>query len=432
MKKILLSAAAFAVVAVSAVAVAPTTSEAIPAFARQTGAACLSCHFQSFPTLSAFGRAFKMGALTDVGEQALIEDEGLSIPSVLNATVVFRPIVSTTKTAVTGLASVTAKDISYADQVVLIGGRIGANAGAFVELGGGAFGNHQLFTSFDFGGFKAGINYSGTGFGTDGALQLGNTWGQHGGMMNMRVTSANQFIEGNGRANGGLVGAGQYASLVAWAGNDMGAVQFGLVAPSDGVAFGVAGNSTFTAAKIVRANGFFDVAGMTLGAGGTFITGNVGNNNQYSTAAGFAFDPVTGAALPVAALTLGQLEMKRWGVEASLEGEMGDTQFGVYADYANAAASSATKTNLFNLDPLNALKGWGIRATVKPLHNVVFGAGYGSMKTGVVKDKTFHIGAEYEIYQNFVVALTYTDSKNVNGGTTTQNKLTALDIEALL
>ena len=44
MKKSILSAAAFAVVAVSAVAVAPTTSEAIPAFARQTGAACLSCH----------------------------------------------------------------------------------------------------------------------------------------------------------------------------------------------------------------------------------------------------------------------------------------------------------------------------------------------------------------------------------------------------
>jgi hypothetical protein len=49
MKKMIFSAVAFAVVAVSAVAVAPTTSEAVPSFARQTGASCNSCHFQSIP-----------------------------------------------------------------------------------------------------------------------------------------------------------------------------------------------------------------------------------------------------------------------------------------------------------------------------------------------------------------------------------------------
>ncbi|RMF43278.1 MAG: hypothetical protein D6751_10640, partial [Deltaproteobacteria bacterium] len=409
----------------------PTTSEAIPAFARQTGAACLSCHFQSFPTLSAFGRAFKMGALTDVGEQALVEDEALSIPAVLNATIVFRPQVNNTKVATTGLPSVTSKEISYGDQVVLIGGRIGPNAGAFVELGGGAFGNHQLFTSFDFGGFKGGINYQSSGFGSDAALQLGNTWGQHGGMMNMRVTSANQYIEGRGRATGGLFGAGQYASLAAWAGNDMGAIQLGLVAPSDGTAFGVAGNGTFKAATIVRANGFFDVGGMTAGVGGIFITGNVGSNGQYNVPASFALDPATGLVVPVPGLAVGQLEMKRWGLEASLEGEMGDSQFGLYADYASAKASSATKTNVFN-PSLDKLSGWGLRGTVKPLHNLVFGLGYNSMKAGVVKDKTFHIGAEYEFYQNFVIALTYTNNKVSTPVSTTKTTTTLLDVEALL
>lgn len=42
----------------------PGEAEAVPAFARQTGMACNSCHFQHFPTLNAFGRAFKAGGYT--------------------------------------------------------------------------------------------------------------------------------------------------------------------------------------------------------------------------------------------------------------------------------------------------------------------------------------------------------------------------------
>ncbi|MBI5232947.1 MAG: hypothetical protein HY880_01185, partial [Deltaproteobacteria bacterium] len=36
-----------------------TDSDAVPAFARQTGFSCLTCHFQHFPGLNAFGRTFK-------------------------------------------------------------------------------------------------------------------------------------------------------------------------------------------------------------------------------------------------------------------------------------------------------------------------------------------------------------------------------------
>ncbi|HKI62082.1 MAG TPA: hypothetical protein VKA31_07295, partial [Mariprofundaceae bacterium] len=146
MKKTLLSAAAFAVVAVSAVAVAPTTSEAIPAFARQTGAACLSCHFQTFPAINGFGRAFKKGSFTDVGEQALVEDDNLSIPSVLNATVVIRGDFTNTK--VTGLPiGTTNPNISSgawnipSETPILIAGRLGSNTGAFVEFANGGAGN---------------------------------------------------------------------------------------------------------------------------------------------------------------------------------------------------------------------------------------------------------------------------------------------------
>ena len=61
---------------------------AVPAFARQTGMACNSCHFQHFPLLNEFGREFKAGGYTIVGGQSLIEGDFLSMPSVLNASLV--------------------------------------------------------------------------------------------------------------------------------------------------------------------------------------------------------------------------------------------------------------------------------------------------------------------------------------------------------
>lgn len=406
MKKMIFSAVAFAVVAVSAVAVAPTTSEAIPAFARQTGAACLSCHYQSFPTLTSFGRSFKQGAFTDVGEQALIEDDAMSIPSVLNATVVFRPQIVTSKT--TGLPA--AKSISYGDQVVLIGGRIGANAGAFVELGGGAFGNHQMATSFDVGGVKAGVSYYNTGFGENAGMQLQNSWGQHGGMMNMRFTSGNQNMFATN-----ALGTKQIAGLTAHVITDMVTVQAGLIAPSlDAATFGGgAFGTTWTAAKLVRADGFFDLGGMNLGAGAMFITGNVGDLTNAAA-----------AALPA------QLEMKRWGIDAQLEGEFGDASFGVYADYASAGSSSAAKFNMYNASLVDSRNAWGVHATVKPLHNLVIGAGIGQDKTGPAKTDLTNVAAEFEIYQNFVIAVLYEISKpNLGGAKTTT---TTVDIEALM
>lgn len=63
-------------------------ASAVPSFARQTGHACSTCHFNGFPTLNSFGRAFKAGGFTDIGSQGKIEDEGLSIPDTLNVSLV--------------------------------------------------------------------------------------------------------------------------------------------------------------------------------------------------------------------------------------------------------------------------------------------------------------------------------------------------------
>ena len=62
---------------------APEAS-AVPVFARQTGMACSACHFQHFPLLNGFGRAFKSAGFTMMGAQEKVEGEHLSIPAMLN------------------------------------------------------------------------------------------------------------------------------------------------------------------------------------------------------------------------------------------------------------------------------------------------------------------------------------------------------------
>jgi len=61
-----------------------SAASALPLFARQTGMECAACHFQHFPMLTAFGRAFKSGAFTMMGAQGTVEGDGLSIPNTLN------------------------------------------------------------------------------------------------------------------------------------------------------------------------------------------------------------------------------------------------------------------------------------------------------------------------------------------------------------
>jgi len=418
MKKTLLSAAAFAVVAVSAVSIAPTTSEAIPAFARQTGAACLSCHFQSFPALASFGRSFKEGAFTDVGEQALIEDDNLSLPSSLNMSLMFRPQFNYSKS--TGVAPVTGSKAiaATADQVLMIGGRIGENTGAFVEVGfgggavtnaaggtlttptigqattaGGGFNNQQLLHSIDLGDGKLILSYYNTSFGEDAGLQLMSVWGQHSGV-----------LAGGGLSINGAMSGAQTVGVSASYANEMGAITLGAINNTAAV------GTNWSLAPMLRAQGFFDLAGAELGLGAIVVNGTVA--------------PITGTNKSVS---------KRIGLSVQVQGEMGDTSYGIYADYANASASSISETNTYNAGYAKR-DGYSIRATVKPVHNIIAMIGIGSDKvapaasTATVKTTKFATGIEYELYQNAVINLTYDNSQT--SGTTTKNY--GLDFEFLM
>jgi len=427
MKKILLSAAAFAVVAVSAVAVAPTTSEAVPAFARQTGAACLSCHFQTFPAINSFGRAFKMGSFTDVGDQALVEDEHLSIPAVLNATFVLRAQVYNTSISGTPNGSGTEYNIP-ADAVLMLAGRVGTNSGAFVEFDGTAA-NWQLINSFDVGDFKVGIGAHNTGFGGSGVLEVSNVFGQHGGKLAGKTISA---IQAAGFA-------AQTTGIGAWVGSDLGYIQFSLVAPGAATATGV--NVGLNFGKLVRAVATLDVGGFDTLIGVGFVTGTAGKLNAGDGLAGPA--SAAGTRVP----------MNLQFVDVQLQGDLGDMSLGIYGDWAHAKGKQApglVGTANFYGSGLgantigNKFDAFSIRAELKPIDRFIVGIGYGYQKltqnialvAGDITVKTVHVGVTYEIYQNMELNFTY-DSARTNAGTalapvTFTTRTTFAEVEALM
>ena len=85
MKKVALSLAS-----VLAAATFAQEASAIPSFARQTGMACNACHQQHYPVLNGFGQAFKAAGYTMMGSQEKVEGEHISIPAVLNGSMLLK------------------------------------------------------------------------------------------------------------------------------------------------------------------------------------------------------------------------------------------------------------------------------------------------------------------------------------------------------
>src|SRR5665647_136395 len=149
MKKLILSLAGVLVTT----AFAPQVS-ALPLFARQTGMECTACHFQHFPMLNTFGRAFKAGGFTMIGAQGKVDGDNLSIPNTLNMAVLAtmgyskNNADSATAAGAAGLptdykaqgARTTADGAFYVPGTngefsLFVGGRVSDNAGALAELG---------------------------------------------------------------------------------------------------------------------------------------------------------------------------------------------------------------------------------------------------------------------------------------------------------
>ncbi|MES0371892.1 MAG: hypothetical protein ABUK11_06390 [Mariprofundaceae bacterium] len=403
MKKMFLSAVAFAVVAVSAIAVAPTTSEAVPAFARQTGASCLSCHFQAIPRLSAFGRNFSLTGMRDMGEGSLLEDDVLSLPTQFNAGFLMKVLVRNA-TGLIGTESNTG--IMFPDESALfVGGRYGEHVGGLTEIstnngGGVAQAKLNYVVDTDFGHVNLAMVSGDVGLGvlfSDPSNTVRHT--------NRSSIKRAEALQNTAMMNSGVTGFA-LSTLV----NDSIYLQGALFASaSPGEITGewgsLSGLSTYLRGAYIA-----EVGGLEAIIGAFYV------NAKPS-----AF---TGATVTtVAAQTTGLLESAvQYGLDLQVQGDVGDLSIGFYLPWViKGEQVGNTGTDI---------TGGQAMLTIGMGHaGVKLGYDFSSSETGTVSTDTnaTYLGAWYSVAQNVELELAYVSTK-VDGVANTSN-VTTLVIE---
>lgn len=124
----------------------PQQAKAVPAFARQMGVSCNTCHFQHFPELNSFGRAFKASGFTMTGTPTIDQGSTFSLPSNLNAAIFtnlrYQKSNGQNQPSTSGGHS-SSNDGSWifpGETSLFVGGRVSQHVGALVEGDVGAAG----------------------------------------------------------------------------------------------------------------------------------------------------------------------------------------------------------------------------------------------------------------------------------------------------
>jgi hypothetical protein len=413
-----------------------SAASALPLFARQTGMECAACHFQHFPMLTAFGRAFKAGAYTLMGTQGKVEGDNLSIPNTLNMAILTTAGYSKNNADSATLAAAAGLPADYAAQGVrttadgavyvpgtngefslFVGGRTSENSGALAELGmvqdagqGAGLSSAKIPMLWEVSsGTRAGlVPYTTDGQGASYGFEELNTGANAvhtmlfiGGDFNGSVApvlSAQQYI-GTGAPATGL------AFVVNNPGYFVNLTKFNQVGPGDLGGHGAALTSTY-----LRAAAIFDLAGWDTAVGAQSWSGN-------STAIDFVdiADPTSGVVTltPQAALT----ETKAWAIDGQMQNTLANNMpLGIYVTYASAPAASvvgisnaynggADTRSSFNIAaelgviPEKATIGFGIRRG-KSGDTTITGSN--------ASDNAYLLEGSYKLAQNMLLNLVYT------------------------
>jgi len=386
---------------------AATESQAVPAFARQTGMACAGCHFQTYPAINAFGRSFKASGYTLIGEQPKIEGDDLSLPGVLNASLVtkfrYQKTNGSDKTSATNTG-----ELQFPDEAaLLIGGRAGEHVGFVLELatfgeadkGSGEINGTVADTGTGefslFGSFKMPITYkvgatdlSFIPFTTDGGgagygLELLNTGAQRFQRVgeDRSALMAQQYL--------GL-GAGAAEGFAFVAANPMGFVNVSLWAPNHGN-IAVKGLAPYLRAAWTPSLGDWDA----------------GFGVQYFSGKAKADD------LTLATGNVVEYATEGWAIDGQLQGDVGSLPLGVYAAYANAPGNTPADPNsVFNSSTFDRTA-WSIHGQlgVFPSKATVI-LGYRSADRGTATgntDNALTVGGTYQLAQNVQLQLNHVE-----------------------
>lgn len=390
-------------------------SQAVPAYARQTGAECGACHFQKYPALNEFGRSFKANGYTLMGTQGKIEGEKISLPDTLNASLFFKlryqqsngvenPNERTTNSG----------ELQFPDEAVLmLGGRVAEHIGFIFEgqmadPSASFMAGFKLPMTFDAGGLKGSvIPYTTESLGSGYGFELLSTGAVH----NLRVnehgeeTSAAQYLGTESAAEGVafvLYDPLWHVNLSKWSPNHAGTANGRQ---------GAAPTATYVRAVLTPHWGGWD---MGLG-----IQSWMGSAQEGVDPA-----PVPPALTPTPNINF---ETRAFVLDAQAQGEAFGLPLGVYFSHGTADATPAGGTeNLFNSaardKTATTLTGeLGVSQSPHVTVVVSYRQGDNGNPVGSEKDNALTFGANYQIEQNAGLHLIYSKySGNAwNGATTT-------------
>jgi hypothetical protein len=373
-----------------------TESQAVPAFARQTGMACAACHFQTYPAINAFGRAFKASGYTLIGAQEKIEGDDLSLPVVLNASLVTKFRYQKTNGDDNSEATNTG-ELQFPDEAaLLIGGRAGEHVGFVLELatfGEADTGSGEVVgTTADtgsgefslFGSFKMPITYKVGGtdlsfipFTTDAGgaaygFELLNTGAQRFQRVgeDRNALMAQQYL--------GL-GAGEAEGFAFVAANEMGFVNVSLWAPKHG-SFAVESLAPYVRAAWTPTIGSWDA-----GLGVQYFSGEAEEMNTDTE-------------------LVDEFTTEGWAVDGQIQGEVASMPLGVYVAIGEASANTIFNTSA---DDRTAWSIHGQLGVLPGKATVILG--YRSADRGTVDDNALTLGGTYQLAQNVQLQLNHVE-----------------------
>jgi hypothetical protein len=423
-------------------------ASALPLFARQTGMECAACHFQHFPMLNSFGRAFKAGGFTMMGAQAKVEGDHLSIPAELNmALLTTAGYVKTNATPFTGGTGATGRLNNDGNGTIFVpgtngelslfmGGRVSEDAGFLSELGmvGSPAGlaSAKLPILFEVGdsGTRVGVvpfttasagasyGYETLNTGANGVHTMLFVAGDANGSI-AGALSAQQYLGTNGNATG--------AAIVA--NNSMGFInitRFHMVGPADlrapGNVAAVGGSQTGggLGSTYLRVAGTMDVGNWDAGAG-------------IQSWRGSSYNAAPGGVV----LNAGLYDTKATAIDGQMQGAVGTMPVGFYVSYARAPATTnvnslvPTASNVYNAglqtkSSFNISTEWGVvpeKATVgMAIRRGKSGTNAGSLVAGANDtDNAVLLDGSYKVAQNMVLSLVYVSQSGSYWSTANKN-----------
>ncbi|MDH5369680.1 MAG: hypothetical protein OEW99_06630 [Gammaproteobacteria bacterium] len=381
-------------------------AEAVPAFARQMGMNCTSCHFQNFPALNNFGRVFRAQGFTMAGTQKMIEGDDLSLPIVLNASVITKLRYQSSSSDSGGRG-----EIQWPDEAaLLVGGRVAEDVGFLMELGLGP--QEGEGTAYDTGDTNQ-----------NGIQDLGETF-------TGSITAVATDVTGNFLSTKFHFNLTDTIAVIPFSTDGLG-VGYGFELLNTGVqrsqrpienrkgfsagqVLGTASGGATGMAFVYHTNDWYINYSHwtpTWGNSQVNIFGGLANYLRLvympaigSWDTGFGITSMSGS-VKSGGTPASEIFVDSWTIDAQAQGQVGTMPLGIYASYGAAPKSTATEENFYNTSTVEDATAFGVVAKLGVIPGKMQVYLATASKTNGPTTNTTTIGLQYTMAENVKIEL---------------------------